>query len=133
MLVEWSLFTLWIVAACLVMTHRRAGFLTNHAADLALPAWLYVIFRSTRRSSRLAWRGILTNRPPYLVAGALFVASTATEVSQYFWPHGLFHGTFDPLDIAAYGVGLAICCIADLRWPIPSRTTINERGAPSTA
>jgi hypothetical protein len=38
-----------------------------------------------------------------------FRASTATEVSQIFWPRGFFAGRFDPLDIVAYGAGLAAC------------------------
>jgi hypothetical protein len=71
------------------------------------------------------WRRPLANAPPVILGSVLFIASAATEISQYFWPHGLFPGTFDPKDIAAFGVGIGICCFADLRWPIP------PRGSPS--
>ena len=32
-----------------------------------------------------------------------------TEVSQRYWPHGVFPGRFDVLDVVAYAVGLAAC------------------------
>jgi len=50
---------------------------------------------------------------PELAAGSLFVASSLTELSQKVWPGGLFRGTFDPLDIAAFAVGLLTCCAVD--------------------
>ena len=39
--------------------------------------------------------------------------STLTELSQVYWPRGVFAGRFDPLDILAYGCGLAVCYVAD--------------------
>lgn len=36
-----------------------------------------------------------------------------TELSQYFWPHGIFAGTFDPFDILAYAVGVGVCFLFD--------------------
>lgn len=53
-----------------------------------------------------------------LGAVALFCASALTEVSQYYWPRGLFSGRFDPADIAAYAVALAACDAAERRWPV---------------
>jgi hypothetical protein len=44
---------------------------------------------------------------------ALFIASTLTEWTQLYWPRGIFRGTFDPLDIAAFGVGLGACYAAE--------------------
>lgn len=119
--VEWGLFATWVADAALVMAHKRVPFLTSHAADLAIPAWLYVTTRSRTRGSSAAWRRALAAAHPLILASTLFVASAATEVSQYFWPHGAFRGVFDPLDIAAYATGLAIASLADLRWPIPAR------------
>ncbi len=120
--VEWLLLAAWVAAAALDMAHRRAGFLTNHAADLTLPAWLYVSFRSRSAASRLVWRRTLATAHPLVLAAVVFAASAATEVSQHFWPHGLFSGTFDPLDIVAYGVGLGLTSLSDMRWPIPLRS-----------
>jgi hypothetical protein len=114
--IEWALFATWLTAAILNMGQRRAGFLTNHAADLTLPAWLYVVFRSTPHANPVLRRHAPSR--PAATACFLFAASTATEISQYFWPHGPFAGTCDPLDVAAYGCGLGACFLADLRWPI---------------
>lgn len=119
-IVEWLLLCIWAIDAALVMMHKHAAFFTDHAADLALPAWLYVSFRRHRNTTATSWRRILTSLPPISLAAVFFLASTGTEVSQYFWPHGIFPGTFDAIDIAAYGIGLAICCLADIRWQIPS-------------
>lgn len=118
--VEWLLLLVWVSDAALVMLHKRAGFFTNHAADLTIPAWLYVSFRRNRRAKAMRWRRALGNLHPLALAGVFFLASAATEVSQWFWPHGLFPGTFDPADIAVYAAGLAVCCVADRLWPIPA-------------
>jgi hypothetical protein len=77
--------------------------------------------------NRLAWNALqwilfavwIADAAPLVFASVLFGASAATEVSQYYWPHGVFPGVFDPLDVAAYGVGIGVCCLADLRWPMP--------------
>lgn len=119
------LFIAFLVTAALNMLHIRAGFLTNRAADVAVPAWLYLIARGLHDPHgrvRLIQR--LIGRTPELAALSLFVASTLTEVSQYFWPHGIFRGTFDPLDILAYALGLAVCYAAErlsTRTPEPVR------------
>ena len=118
---EHLLLTIWVAAAALNLMHRRAGFLTNHAADLTIPAWLYVSGRSSSRSSPFRWRRALAAASPWVLASVFFAASAATEVSQYFRPNGILRGTFDPLDIAAYGAGLVLVALADDRWPIPSR------------
>jgi len=116
--VEWILFAIWLVDAALVMTRHHVGFFTNYAADITMPAWLYVIIRARHPSSRIAPLRFLASRPPGVIATLVFLASAATEVSQYFWPRGLFPGTFDPLDIVAYGAGVGLCFLADMRWPI---------------
>lgn len=47
----------------------------------------------------------------------LFLASTATEWSQQYWPRGVFAGRYDPLDIAAFGSGILICYACDRFGP----------------
>jgi hypothetical protein len=115
---EWALLAVWIVDAALVMSNRNAGFFTGHAADFAMPAWIYVVRRKARR-----WP---FEAHPVALASIVFAASAATEISQLFWPHGPFRGAFDPLDLVAYAAGILPCCLADLRWPIPPRHPAQE-------
>ena len=104
----YALFGVFIIPAALNMLHVPAGFLTSYAADLAVPAWMYISCRglqSKRPRTRFVDR--VFGRSPERAALTLFLGCTATEVGQRFWPHGLFSGRFDPLDIAAYALGLA--------------------------
>jgi len=108
---------LWIAffgTAALNMLHVRGGFFTNHAADLVGPAWLYVIFRGLHppRNHKSVLQRTL-GRTPEIAAVSLFVASTGTEISQRYWPNGIFRGRFDILDVAAYAAGLAACYAAE--------------------
>ena len=113
----WLLLAGFVLSAALNMMHVRAGFLTNHLADVAVPAWLYVMSRRHVRgdgwSSLLRWIG----RTPERAAAIYFLASTATEVSQIYWPHGIFSGRFDPWDIVSYGAGLLGCYLLDKSTP----------------
>jgi hypothetical protein len=52
-------------------------------------------------------------RTPERAATVLFLASAATELSQRNWPHGIFPGQYDPFDIVAFGVGIALCYVGD--------------------
>lgn len=117
--VFYILLAVFVATAALNMLHVHAGFLTNHAADLVVPAWLYVAARgldSPRRRRTLVQRTI--GRTPEIAGASLFVASTLTEVSQRFWPGGFFPGRFDPLDLIAYGCGLTACYAAEKIWPV---------------
>ena len=95
--------------------------LTSYGADLTMPAWLYILARSLDNPQRQTILRRFLGRTPELAAGAFFLASTMTEVSQYFWPNGMFPGTFDLLDIVAYGTGIGICYLIDKRT-IPQRS-----------
>lgn len=113
-IVHRGLWAAFLLTAALNMLHVHGGFLTNHLADLVVPAFLYVSIRG--RAEREP-RPLLVRRwfggTPERVATELFLASAATEVSQRYWPHGLFPGRFDPMDIVAYGIGLALCYLGD--------------------
>src|SRR5262245_33307638 len=98
------------------MLHVRGGFFTNYAADLTCPAWLYLVFRGLHGGPRGVF-GSTLGRTPESAALSLFAASTLTEMSQRYWPHGVFSGRFDPFDILAYGVGLALCYAAERLLP----------------
>lgn len=85
------------------MLRVRGGFLTNYLADLTVPALLYIVSRglvpNKRRSPLplMRWLG----RTPERAALSFFLASSATELSQVFWPTGLFAGRLDPWDVVA--------------------------------
>ena len=107
----WFLMAAFLLAAALNLLQARAGFLTSYLADLTVPALLYVLSRGLVPNKRLPsfplmrWLG----RNPERAAVFFFLASSATEVSQVYWPRGIFAGRFDPWDIVAYGGGLLIC------------------------
>lgn len=107
------LSTVFVLTAALNMLQLDAGILTNHAADIVVPAWLYVVLRGYAPGGSRGPLGRMFGRSPTVAALTLFGASACTEVSQRFWPHGLFPGTFDPLDIAAFATGLGACYVAD--------------------
>ena len=111
------LFAAFLATAALNMLHIRGGFFTNHAADIVVPAWLYIAARglySPRSRETLIQR--IIGRTPEFAALSLFFASALTELSQVFWPHGIFSGRFDPFDMVAYASGLAVCYAADKLW-----------------
>jgi hypothetical protein len=113
------LFVAMVGAGMLNVFHVRGSFLTNHLADLAIPAWLYIAGRGlhTRNPRRTLIRRTV-GRSAEFAAVSLFAASAATEVSQRFWPHGVFPGRFDPLDLVAYAAGLLVCYAAERRFPL---------------
>jgi hypothetical protein len=111
----WLLTAAFVGTAALNLLHIRGGFLTSYLADLTVPAWLYVIVRGLAGAGPLNALTRFIGAKPERAAISLFAASTATEISQIVWPRGFFAGRFDPLDIVAYGAGIAICYVAD-KW-----------------
>ena len=103
------MLAVWICDAALVMARVRAGFFTSYAADLALPAWLYIVARNLHEPKSASLLSRVLGWSPEVAACALFLASVASEVSQLLWPSGFFAGRFDPFDIVAYAVGIGIC------------------------
>ena len=114
------LFVTMIGAGVLNVLRIRGGFLTNHLADLTIPAWLYIASRGlhTQHPGRTLIRRTV-GRSAEFAAVSLFAASATTEVSQLFWPHGVFPGRFDPLDLVAYAAGILACYAAERRFPLP--------------
>lgn len=116
---NWGLFGAFLVAAVLNMTDSAAGFATNHLADVSVPAWLYVGSRGLAApQSRNRLKRIL-GATPEVAAAFLFIVCSITEVSQIYWPRGLFSGRFDPLDIVAFACGILPLYLLD-KWYIAS-------------
>jgi len=112
----WILLGGWVLGGGLTMARVRGGFLTSYLADLTNPPWLYIVFRElagpkARVVRPLRWLGATPER----AAASIFLVGTVAELKTFWWPAGPFAGTFDPLDIAAYGVGLAICWAVERR------------------
>ena len=125
----WVLMGAFLLTASLNLLHARAGFWTSCLADLTVPALLYILARNLVPGKQLYPQPLtrILGRTPETAAAALFLASTATEISQVLWPRGFFAGRFDPWDIVAYGVGLAVCYGFD-RLQLSRRATTSLRG-----
>jgi len=104
----------------MTMWHLHGGIFSSYLADLTFPPWFYMVIRGPvttgQRTPRLLkWFGVSPER----AALSIFIVGLVSEISQRYWPHGLFggafSGTFDPLDIAVYALGLAVCYICDKR------------------
>ncbi|MBI4474344.1 MAG: hypothetical protein HY646_16865 [Acidobacteria bacterium] len=114
-LLSWVLFGAFLAAGALNMAKAAAGFATNHLAGLVGPAWLYIAFRGLAEPAKDTRRRRLLGATPERAAVLLFVGSTATEITQIFWPLGLFSGRFDPLDIGAFALGILPLYLLDKR------------------
>jgi hypothetical protein len=109
----WSLTIVFLVTAFLSIQRIPAGFLSSYAADVACPAWLYIGLRGLQGPKRPNALGRFFAATPERAAFVLFGGSTLTELSQIWWPRGIFAGTYDPYDIVAYAVGVGTCYLAE--------------------
>lgn len=109
----WTLLTIWSLDAALVMMRIRGGLFTSYAADLTVPAFLYIVVRGLQRPASPHLITRLFGGSPELAASVVFGGSALTEISQFYWPKGIFAGRFDPKDIAAYLVGVGVCYALD--------------------
>jgi hypothetical protein len=125
----WTLLVAWVTFAVLEATGIGPYAIRAYGADLAVPAWLYIVLRSLDNPNRRRVIRRHLGRTPQTAATLLFGASTASELSQRFFPYGPFPGTFDPRDIAAFGLGIAIVYLLDRRTPwradFRKRNTVN--------
>ena len=112
----WILLICWVVGAALSMAKVRGGFLTSYLADLTFPPYFYIALRGKGFNRPLVIKPIRRfGQTPLRAALSIFAVGAVAEISSYFWPHGPFGGTFDPLDIVAYAVGLIACYLFDQR------------------
>ncbi len=88
----WVLAAGFVVAAALNMTGTAAGFGTNHLADLVVPAWLYITLRGLPGRRQRNRVNAFLGATPERAAAILFIASSATEVAQIYWPEAPFPG-----------------------------------------
>lgn len=96
----------------LQMYRINAGFLTNYGADLLAPPYLYLVLRGGRL--RL---GSLTALA--VVLGGCFLWEWMQRYDLAGTPLGITRGSFDPLDLLAYTLGLLLSYIVDIRWLRP--------------
>lgn len=113
----WTLLVIWVVCAVLEVTSAGPYLPRAYGADIAIPAWLYISTRSLDNRDRKRVIRRYLGRTPETAAVLLLLASTGTELSQRFWPNGLFPGHFDWLDIAAFAAGIGLCYALDKRYP----------------
>ena len=110
----------------LQMYHVDAGLLTSYGADLFAPPYLYVMFRQGRlRLSPLV--ALLT------VFGGCALWEWAQRYDFGGTPLAITRGTFDPLDIVAYAVGLIVCYVVDVRrfsGGVAAASTASVEGEP---
>ncbi len=108
------LFFAFSTAAALNFLRVSGGFLTNYCADITGPALFYIIYRE-RYQLKLSNNSIMRyiGATPDTCALVMFTGSTFTEISQYYWPQGIFNGYFDPLDILAFAVSVGACYALD--------------------
>jgi hypothetical protein len=126
----WSIVSMLLFAASMAtgllnMMSIRAGFITNYVADIAVPAYLYIVYRGLHNPT---YRTPLTKylgRRPEITALVVRGGSIATEICQRYWPRGLFAGRYDPYYIVAFGVGVGICYVFDKRY---CRTQVKALG-----
>ncbi|MGH9815312.1 MAG: hypothetical protein ACRD6I_04465 [Candidatus Acidiferrales bacterium] len=126
LLAYWVLLAVWVSDAALVMGKIPGGFFTSYAADVTLPAFLYIVVRGLHGPARRHWTTKIFGSTPELAACAIFGASALTELSQFYWPKGFFAGTFDPFDIAAYALGVGVSYSLD-------KSSSRQGAAPDTA
>jgi hypothetical protein len=100
------LVAIFAIAAILNMLHLRMSILTTHAADVSGPALLYIQFRKSWQQGNRKFLTRIFGRSPEITASTFFFGSVITEISQKYYPHGIFPGVYDPWDIAAYAVGV---------------------------
>ena len=110
---SWALLATWLGCAALVMNRFRGGFVTNYGADLTQPGWLYIIARDLPGSGRASVIKRMIGSRPETAALVIFLAGTLTEVSQRFWPGGMFAGRFDLYDVVAFACSIGVCYVFD--------------------
>lgn len=111
---HWIFLPLWVLGAALNMATIHGGFLTNYLSDLVFPPDFYIIMRGLHNHKiprNLAWFAQTPERSFF----GIWIVGVVSEVCQYYWPRGIFRGTFDPWDIASYTVGLVVCYLLDKR------------------
>jgi len=104
--VLWGLF---IAIGLMQMARLRLGWVTSYGADVICPAVLYVISRDGKSLSRYLW---MPRDKPNRIAIGVFLLSAVWEVAQGL---GWLRGTFDPWDLVAYAIGVAVPWWIDTR------------------
>ena len=116
--VLWGLF---IAIGLMQMAKLRWGWVTSYGADVVCPALLYVISRDGQSLSRYLW---MPKDEPNRIAIGIFLLSAMWEVAQGI---GWLRGTFDPWDLLAYAIGVAVPWWLDTRFSLAARRSAPAR------
>src|SRR5262249_14712279 len=100
--------------AALQMANIRAGLVTSEGADFLCPALLYIV---TRRNQTVLTR-VWPRRPSAEQAAVIILSACyAWEFCQCYnfqsTPLAITRGTFDPMDLLAYTLGVAAAYLPD--------------------
>jgi hypothetical protein len=111
-LLAWGAF---IGVGALQMAHVHAGFVTNYGADVVCPALLYVL---VRRRKMIPFNLLHVRPRPLAAAACILIPCFVWEILQRYdlsgTPLAITRGHFDPLDLAAYAIGVAVVAVPDL-------------------
>jgi hypothetical protein len=102
------------IVAALQMAHMSVGLVTSEGADLLCPALLYIVMRRNQTLLSRVW----PKRPSAgQAAGIILGACYAWEFCQRYnlqgTPLAITRGTFDPLDLLAYTLGVTAVYLPD--------------------
>lgn len=113
----WILWAAWVVGTALGMAKFNAGFFTSYLVDLTFPAWFYILVRGLHRTTgqmpRLILVGTWFGESPARAAIGIFTVGFISEIANGYWKAIPMTGTYDPLDIAAYAIGILCCYLPD--------------------
>lgn len=114
---SWVLFICWVTGAGLFMAKVQGGFFTNYLSDITFPPWYYIYLRGlllnelkTHRMTKLRTWFAATPERAFI---SIFIVGVVAEVKTYYFPGGIISGTFDPVDILCYGLGILPFYILD--------------------
>jgi len=114
-----ALLICWVLGAVLNMVHFHGGFITNYLADITFPPFYYIFIRGKIDKDEVIPNLVIVGqwfgKSPERASISIFMVGLLTELKTFYWPHGLWAGTFDMLDILAYAVGLTAFYFFD-KW-----------------
>ena len=118
------------IVAALQMAHIRLGLLTSQGADLLCPALLYLVTRRNQTVLKRLWRGQPSSaQVAAILLGACYLWEFCQRYDLQGTPLAITRGTFDPMELLAYTLGVAAAYLPDR---FIHRTAVEEFFRPAT-